>query len=534
MKMIKQVLAKTKTIRIKTWIFGLIFLTIILSSMYAFHSYVINEYERFEVNEFHKDVELVMNFLDSQIGYLERLNTDWAYWDDTYYFIENKSKDYIESNLVNETFIEQKLNLIVFINRNKSIVYAKAFDFEKNRVIPVPELSPYLDYLANESSGFLKIDGEVLMFSSKRIIKSDGSGDPRGWLVMGRFVNDSFFRALGMPIGINIYIDRSDHNQTISIQDGKLITYRPIKDVTGKNLFFLVFEKKSNLEERKAEFHEYFSAVFFIGIAFLGIGSAIYHISINERIIRLNRELDELAKKGDISGRVTVDGEDGIAELARNINLVLESVENYQKSIENARDILATSNKILRHDMLNNLTVLRGLFELIEDDRREIGFRAIDRSLNLIDEMRDMEQSVNIDKLQVYDLKDVIESIASGYDIEVNVNCTCKVIADPAIYSVFDNLIRNAIQHGKTDRVDITCRKLNGFCEVRVADYGTGIPDEIKNMIFEEGFKYGEKAGTGLGMYIVKKLMERYGGSVAVEDNKPKGTTFVLKFRCVE
>ncbi|HDN73870.1 MAG TPA: ATP-binding protein, partial [Archaeoglobus sp.] len=54
---------------------------------------------------------------------------------------------------------------------------------------------------------------------------------------------------------------------------------------------------------------------------------------------------------------------------------------------------------------------------------------------------------------------------------------------------------------------------------------------EIKERIFEEGFKYGENARTGLGLYIVRKVMEKYGGKVWVEDNEPTGTIFVLEFK---
>jgi two-component system sensor kinase len=50
----------------------------------------------------------------------------------------------------------------------------------------------------------------------------------------------------------------------------------------------------------------------------------------------------------------------------------------------------------------------------------------------------------------------------------------------------------------------------------------------VKEKIFDEGFSYGERRGTGLGLYLVKKTMERYGGSVRVEDNKPQGAVFVL------
>jgi len=71
------------------------------------------------------------------------------------------------------------------------------------------------------------------------------------------------------------------------------------------------------------------------------------------------------------------------------------------------------------------------------------------------------------------------------------------------------------------------------MCEVRIADNGTGIPDEIKEKVFEEGFMHGDTGHTGIGLHIVQKAMESYGGYTWAENNEPKGTVIVLRFRMV-
>ena len=67
---------------------------------------------------------------------------------------------------------------------------------------------------------------------------------------------------------------------------------------------------------------------------------------------------------------------------------------------------------------------------------------------------------------------------------------------------------------------------------IKIADYGKGIPESIKENIFEEGISFGDSKGSGLGLYIVKKTVERYGGSIIVEDNTPQGTIFIIKLKC--
>jgi len=71
------------------------------------------------------------------------------------------------------------------------------------------------------------------------------------------------------------------------------------------------------------------------------------------------------------------------------------------------------------------------------------------------------------------------------------------------------------------------------MCSLRIADYGIGIPDKIKKKIFDEGFIYGKKGHTGIGLYIVNESVKRCGGEISVEDNKPKGTVFILRLQSV-
>ena len=104
-------------------------------------------------------------------------------------------------------------------------------------------------------------------------------------------------------------------------------------------------------------------------------------------------------------------------------------------------------------------------------------------------------------------------------------------MADEAVYSVIENLLSNAVKHGKTDKVDILLSEMEDECEIRVVDYGIGIPPEIREQIFNESFRYGEAGGTGLGLYIVKRLVERYGGKIWVEETKPHGATLVIRLK---
>ncbi len=197
-------------------------------------------------------------------------------------------------------------------------------------------------------------------------------------------------------------------------------------------------------------------------------------------------------------------------------------------------------NNILRHDIANIFAVIKSALHIFRNNEdKEMLLEAernIHKGIAIIERMRKLEYFISMHKtLNIYDLNTFFESIKNNYlPLQIIVNGKAKVFADEALESVFDNLIMNAVIHGKADTVRITIEKKIEDCIIKVIDNGNGIPDNIKDKIFEESFKYGVKGHTGLGLYIVQKIIERYAGNIKVEDNKPKGTVFIIILKLVK
>jgi len=108
------------------------------------------------------------------------------------------------------------------------------------------------------------------------------------------------------------------------------------------------------------------------------------------------------------------------------------------------------------------------------------------------------------------------------------------VTAEPALVrQVLDNLIGNAVKYtpaGATPRVSVSGRTIGQWVEVTVADHGIGIPLEKQGHVFEAFFRAhaGAYAGHGLGLAICKRIIDRYGGNIRVQDNPGGGTQFVF------
>ena len=209
--------------------------------------------------------------------------------------------------------------------------------------------------------------------------------------------------------------------------------------------------------------------------------------------------------------------------------------KRFEEEIRTHRERLALINKILRHDLANDLVVIKSAVGLYRDTPEEgligeISSRS-EKCLDLIRSMREFEFFISEHKeLKVLDIRDVVNRVIDDYSsIDFEIEGKAQVIGDDSLSSVIDNIVRNAVIHGKADRIAITIGRAGDMCEVRIADNGRGIPDEIKEKVFEEGFSHGDTGQTGLGLHIVEKAMNTYCGYAYVEDNKPKGAVFVLR-----
>ena len=190
---------------------------------------------------------------------------------------------------------------------------------------------------------------------------------------------------------------------------------------------------------------------------------------------------------------------------------------------------LRVVNGILRHDLRNDLTAIRTYGELIETetDSGEHAAKIVGKADDAIERIED------VGALEPIDLVAVVTAVTARaeevYDRQIRTDLpeSAVVSANAAIRSVADNLVENAIEHTDADDPRITVEVETDAETVRllVGDNGPGIPDDQKATVFE----YREDGTGGGGLFLVGTLVEEYGGDVWIEDNDPRGTTFVVE-----
>ncbi len=147
-------------------------------------------------------------------------------------------------------------------------------------------------------------------------------------------------------------------------------------------------------------------------------------------------------------------------------------------------------------------------------------------------EQADVEQVVN-ETLKTFEI--VLDQHGFTVNLEKTQPSLPPVVIDQeAIAQAFINLLDNAVKYsGEANEISVTLGQQNGFVTIAVRDFGIGIASEEREKVFEKFYRVGnvlvhDVKGSGLGLSIVKHIVEAHQGKVTVESELGKGSTFVL------
>jgi len=220
-----------------------------------------------------------------------------------------------------------------------------------------------------------------------------------------------------------------------------------------------------------------------------------------------------------------------------------------ERQLEAKTDELAVINRLVRHDINNDVQLLLGWADGLRDHVDEPGrerLERIEQTCKHISELttiaRDFVESIG-DETEIDSSAVNLEHILNSEldkartrheEAMITVDGTVpsvSVRANELLSSVFGNLLNNAVRHNDSSRprVEVGVTESETGVRVRVADNGPGIPDSRKSTVFGKGELGPESPGTGIGLYLVYTLVDQYGGDVWVEDNDPEGAVFVVE-----
>ncbi|MDO9538870.1 MAG: PAS domain-containing protein, partial [Methanocalculus sp.] len=246
-------------------------------------------------------------------------------------------------------------------------------------------------------------------------------------------------------------------------------------------------------------------------------------------------------------GLISDDDEEIVQVAARQIGTFIER-SHLREELALAYEDLSLFVDILVHDINNSTMVAMGYSEILKETGDQLTEGYITRILDCLSKNAEIISDVttlrNL-RAQKGNLTEVAldpiirREIHHQEEAEIHYQGTkAVVLADELISEVFTNLIGNAVKHGGPGiEIFITVEEIDDSVVVRIADTGSGIPDALKRRVLERHHRGKSKAsGSGLGLFIVRKLMDRYGGSLRIEDrvigHPDEGACMAVTFRC--
>jgi PAS domain S-box-containing protein len=205
------------------------------------------------------------------------------------------------------------------------------------------------------------------------------------------------------------------------------------------------------------------------------------------------------------------------------------------------------------HDFNNSLAAILGRAQLL---RRQIDEPALTRNLDIIQTAAE-DAAATVRRIQTFARKSPVKEfelvdVASLLNDAIEITRTCwqnearirgleyevKLDSEKGhstygsaseLREVFVNLIVNAVDAmPKGGRLSITCRCADDRLKLRFSDNGMGMPDDVRQKIFEPFFSTKGAHGTGLGLSVSYSIIERHAGSISVVSEPGKGTTFMI------
>lgn len=208
-----------------------------------------------------------------------------------------------------------------------------------------------------------------------------------------------------------------------------------------------------------------------------------------------------------------------------------------KEAIENNKTVIAS----LSHDIKTPIASIKAYSEALEanmDNTYEDRMTYINVIMRKADEVKKLTDDLFIHSISDMDrisfnkenvnLDDLIINASNDFSANTPINYINRiknayVVADrDRVYQVFENIINNSIKYANT-KIDISLDEKDDNYIVSIKDYGPGIDDKDMPFIYEKfyrGVNSKNKQGTGLGLYIVKYMMEKMDGIVELENDK--------------
>jgi diguanylate cyclase (GGDEF)-like protein len=346
---------------------------------YAIHNWLtLPGFLRLEERQAEQDLRRVLFAIESEIEHLDSVCWDWAAWDDMYNFVDTPGPEFIASNFVLGSFLDNRINLIYLFDQQGRLVWGEAHELEDGRPLAlalfeepvIPEfLVPPTNASAGQSPGALRITGLLpteqgpMLLSVRPVMTSDNQGPIRGTLIMGRLLDASMVKDLVertrlifsvrqleslAPFDLEAHFPRFDTSDA-----NRLVVYQPYPDLWQKPAFMVRVETPRTLIQTVCSMRKHvILSQGTAGLVLLVLMSALLQGIVLGPLCRLTAHARSIRMAGTLSARIRLRREDEIGQLSSEFDSMMVEIE------QKASELAAANSELQRlsdEDMVTHL-----------------------------------------------------------------------------------------------------------------------------------------------------------------------------------
>ncbi|WP_338036918.1 HAMP domain-containing sensor histidine kinase [Metabacillus litoralis] len=317
----------------------------------------------------------------------------------------------------------------------------------------------------------------------------------------------------------------------------------------------LLISPISGSREMITEVNQYILYTVFIALSISFLLSWILSKIHVNRIKKIRSATSKIAK-GDYNAHIATADFDEIDEMANDFNKMVDQLKLSNEEIESLEMRRRRFMADVSHELRTPLTTISGVIEglrhnMIKDEEREKGIKLVSdetkRLIRLVNENLDYERirsnQIKLVKEEIQ-LKEVLEVIkdhllyqaeTKNVDLLIEAERNCSVFADyDRLIQILMNITKNSLQFTQKGCVWLRGRQAQQHTIIEIEDTGIGMNQEEIESIWNRFYKadlsrssnqFGE---FGLGLSIVKRLVELHDGEISVESKKNQGTKFII------
>jgi PAS domain S-box-containing protein len=345
---------------------------------------VTSRFEALEKEEVRIQVQRAEKEVYAALGRIETITRDWAPWDETYQFVQERNESFVKGNLSDGAFLNLDINFFLLFDEQGQPVYHHFFDLilEKQiqpdaEVIQAIGAAPPLqfhaatDHVASFAGVLSTPSGRILLVAAAPVVTSRFTGPVRGTLVLGRWLDQAEVEQMSAAAHLSMRLHHAAAMQTLipsveieaddlgngvvfvrAVNEQIIVGYTHLYDVFGQPGCLIEVKRSREIYQKGLVMwleHAFFMAA--LGAIFLVVLIGLLNGLILRRLTSISRQVDLVADAGGQGKqvvRIKGEGRDEIGHLTERINSMLDALEHYQtmqaKQEEHLKELLDSIN----------------------------------------------------------------------------------------------------------------------------------------------------------------------------------------------